>query len=172
MSNILHAGPLELDLVNRKGKRGDRSFDLRPREVRLLKYTMKRSGQMLTYAQILQDLWFHKSFPKEAHRVHAYMSVLRRKVDGSNEPPMIRNIRGEGFILDATGEADLAGPTPEYIDWVADDIIGATGDLFDDYDVVRKIARAAIASIAEYRAERHRNSDSGVPRAPVERCQP
>jgi hypothetical protein len=45
--------------------------------------------------------------------------------------------------------------TPEYVDWVADDIIGATGDLFDDYDVVRKIARAAIASVAEYRAEAH-----------------
>jgi hypothetical protein len=42
---------------------------------------------------------------------------------------------------------------PEYVDWVADDIIGATGDLFDDYDVVRKIARAAITSVAEYRTE-------------------
>jgi hypothetical protein len=43
--------------------------------------------------------------------------------------------------------------TPEYVDWVADDIIAATGDLFDDYDVVRKVASAAITSIAEYRAE-------------------
>jgi hypothetical protein len=43
--------------------------------------------------------------------------------------------------------------TPEYVDWIADDIIGVTGDLFDDYEVVRKIARAAIASVADYRAE-------------------
>jgi hypothetical protein len=40
-----------------------------------------------------------------------------------------------------------------FVDWVADDIIGATGDTFDDYDVVRKIARAAIASVAEYRVK-------------------
>ena len=43
--------------------------------------------------------------------------------------------------------------TPERVDWVAADIIAATGDLFDDYDVVRSVAHAAIASIAEYRAE-------------------
>jgi hypothetical protein len=43
--------------------------------------------------------------------------------------------------------------TPERVDWVAADIIAATGDLFDDYDVVRSVACAAIASIAEYRAE-------------------
>ena len=35
-----------------------------------------------------------------------------------------------------------------------DDIIAATGDLFDDYDVVRTIARAAIACVSHYRAER------------------
>jgi len=44
--------------------------------------------------------------------------------------------------------------TPEFVDWVADDIIAATGDLFDDYDVVRLVARAAIQADAEYRAGR------------------
>jgi DNA-binding response OmpR family regulator len=29
------------------------------------------------------------------------MGRLRRKVDGSNEAPMIRNVRGAGFILSA-----------------------------------------------------------------------
>jgi DNA-binding response OmpR family regulator len=30
------------------------------------------------------------------------MGRLRRKVDGSNDDPMIRNVRGEGFVLSAT----------------------------------------------------------------------
>jgi DNA-binding response OmpR family regulator len=30
-----------------------------------------------------------------------HMGRLRRKVDGSNEAPMIRNVRGAGFILSA-----------------------------------------------------------------------
>ena len=37
---------------------------------------------------------------------------------------------------------------PEYVDYVGDAIIAATGDLFDDFDVVRKVARAAIEAIA------------------------
>ena len=38
--------------------------------------------------------------------------------------------------------------TPEYVDYVGDAIVSATGDLFDDFAVVRKIARAAIEAIA------------------------
>ncbi len=55
-----------------------------------------------------------------------------------------------------TGEDHMLRPvvTPEFVDWVANDIIAATGDLFDDYDVVRTIARAAIACVSHYRAER------------------
>lgn len=34
---------------------------------------------------------------------------LRRKVDGSNETPLIRNVRGEGFVLSA--DSALAGFT-------------------------------------------------------------
>jgi len=57
-------------------------------------------------------------------------------------------IDGEAVILAAEQVVTL-----EQVDWVADDIIAAIGDLFDDYDIVRNVARAAIASIAEYRTE-------------------
>jgi DNA-binding response OmpR family regulator len=39
----LPAGSLELDLIGRTTKRGDRPIDLRPREFQLLKYMMQRS---------------------------------------------------------------------------------------------------------------------------------
>src|SRR6201995_4179663 len=37
-SSVLRVGPLELDLMDRAAKRGDRPIDLLPREVRLLEY--------------------------------------------------------------------------------------------------------------------------------------
>src|SRR3981189_3813628 len=40
-------GPLELDLIERTAKRGDRSIDLLPREFRLLEYMMQRKDQVL-----------------------------------------------------------------------------------------------------------------------------
>jgi DNA-binding response OmpR family regulator len=102
--DLVRVGSLELDLINRTARRGDRSFDLRPREVRLLKYMMQRCGQVLTRAKLFEDVWNYKFVP-ESNLVDVHMGKLRRKVDGSNEAPMIRNVRGAGFILNATEQA-------------------------------------------------------------------
>jgi DNA-binding response OmpR family regulator len=98
---VLRIGPLELDLIDRTAKRGDRQIDLRPREFRLLKYMMQRSDNLLTRATLLKEVW-HYNFVPETNLVDVHMGRLRRKVDGSNEAPMIRNVRGAGFVLSAS----------------------------------------------------------------------
>ena len=98
---VLRVGPLELDLIDRTAKRGDRRIDLRPREFRLLKYMMDRNDKLLTRATLLKEVWNYKFVP-ETNLVDVHMGRLRRKVDGSNETPMIRNVRGVGFVLSAT----------------------------------------------------------------------
>jgi hypothetical protein len=98
---MLRAGSLELDLINRTAKRGDRPIDLLPSEFRLLKYMMQRGGQLLTRANLFQDVWHYKFLP-ESNLVDVHMGRLRRKVNGPNETPLIRNVRGAGFILSAT----------------------------------------------------------------------
>jgi DNA-binding winged helix-turn-helix (wHTH) protein len=98
---VLRVGSLELDLIDRSAKRGDRQIDLRPREFQLLKYMMQRSGQLLTRATLFKEVWHYK-FDPETNLVDVHMGRLRRKVDGSNEALMIRNVRGAGFILSAT----------------------------------------------------------------------
>jgi DNA-binding winged helix-turn-helix (wHTH) protein len=64
----------------------------------LLKYMMQRSDQLLTRAMLFKDVWHYKFVP-ETNLVDVHMGRLRRKVDGSNEAPMIRNVRGAGFVL-------------------------------------------------------------------------
>jgi DNA-binding response OmpR family regulator len=98
---VLRAGPLELDLLDRTAKRGDRQIDLRPREFRLLKYMMQRSDELLTRATLLKEVWRYKFVP-ETNLVDVHMGRLRRKVDQPNEAPMIRNVRGVGFVLSVT----------------------------------------------------------------------
>jgi DNA-binding response OmpR family regulator len=105
---VLCVGPLELDLLDRTAKRGDRQIDLRPREFQLLKYMMQRSDELLTRAALLKDVWHYKFVP-ETNLVDVHMGRVRRKVDGSNEPPMIRNVRGVGFVL---GVAPLPQGSP------------------------------------------------------------
>jgi DNA-binding winged helix-turn-helix (wHTH) protein len=98
---VLRVGPLELDLLDRTAKRGDRQIDLRPREFRLLKYMMERSDKLLTRATLFKDVWHYKFIP-ETNLVDVHMGRLRRKVDGPNDAPMIRSVRGAGFALSAT----------------------------------------------------------------------
>jgi two-component system OmpR family response regulator len=97
---ILRVGPLELDLIKRTAKRGERVIDLLPREFRLLEYMMRRKGQMLTRAMLLEEVWNYKFVP-QTNLVDVHMGRLRHKVDEKNEPPMITNVRGVGFILRA-----------------------------------------------------------------------
>jgi two-component system, OmpR family, response regulator len=95
---ILRVGPLELDLIERTAKRGEREIELLPREFRLLEYMMQRSDQLLTRAMLLEEVWNYKFVPA-TNLVDVHMGRLRHKVDGPNEPPMIHNVRGAGFIL-------------------------------------------------------------------------
>src|SRR3979411_515144 len=97
---VLRVGPLELDLIERTAKRGDRTIDLLPREFRLLEYMMQRKEQMLTRAMLLEEVWNYKFVP-QTNLVDVHMGRLRRKVDEPHEPPMIHNVRGMGFILGA-----------------------------------------------------------------------
>jgi two-component system OmpR family response regulator len=97
---VLRVGPLELDLIERTVKRGDRVIELLPREFRLLQYMMLRKEQMLTRAMLLEEVWNYKFVP-QTNLVDVHMGRLRRKVDEPNEPPMIHNVRGVGFILRA-----------------------------------------------------------------------
>ena len=94
----LHVGPLELDLIERTAKRGDRSIDLLPREFRLLEYMMRREGRILTREMLLREVWKYRYVPK-TNLVDVHMGRLRRKIDGPHEPPMILNVRGKGFVL-------------------------------------------------------------------------
>jgi DNA-binding response OmpR family regulator len=98
---ILRVGLLELNLIDRTAKRGERQIDLRPREFRLLRYMMERSDKLLTRAQLLQDVWNYKFVP-QTNLVDVHMGRLRRKVDGPNELAMIRSVRGAGFVLNAS----------------------------------------------------------------------
>jgi DNA-binding response OmpR family regulator len=94
----LHVGPLELDLIKRTAKRGDRSIQLLPREFRLLEYMMHHKGRVLTREMLLREVWKYKFVPK-SNLVDVHMGRLRRKIDAPHEPPMILNVRGKGFVF-------------------------------------------------------------------------
>lgn len=99
---ILRVGPLELNRIERTAKRGSRKIELAPRQFRLLEYMMRRADQLLTRGMLLREVWGYRFVPT-TNLVDVHISHLRQKVDGSDEIPLIKTVRGAGFILHARG---------------------------------------------------------------------
>ncbi len=99
----LQAGPLELDLIERRAFRAGREFFLLPREFKLLEYLMRRPNQVVTRTMLFEDVWNYHFPPQTQNLVDVHIGKVRRKVDGPGETPLIQSVRGKGFRLHAAG---------------------------------------------------------------------
>ena len=104
---VLRSGSFELDLIDRVARRDGAEIDILPREFRLLEYLMRRPGQVVTRAMLLEDVW-HYRFVPQTNLVDVHLGRLRRKVDLPGVPTMIESIKGVGFCF----RAPDAGPGP------------------------------------------------------------
>jgi two-component system, OmpR family, response regulator len=96
----LQVGALEMDLVERTVRCDDKLVDLLPREFKLLEYFMRRPGQIVTRAMLLEDVWNFK-FLAQTNVVDVQIGNLRRKLDATGVRRFIANIRAVGFKLNA-----------------------------------------------------------------------
>lgn len=95
---LLRAGTLELDLVRRKVTHRQRELDLLPTEFRVLEFMMRHSGQVLTRTMIFEAVWGCR-FDPGTNLIDVHIGRLRKKVETPGEPPLIRTIRGSGYLL-------------------------------------------------------------------------
>ena len=95
----LKAGPLELDLIERVTRRDGEVVDLQPREFKLLEYFMRRPGQIVTRAMLLEDVWGFNFIP-QTNVVDVHIGNLRRKLEANGARRLIVNVRSAGFMLD------------------------------------------------------------------------
>ena len=94
-------GPLELDLIERTAKRGERVYRSAAARIQAARiHDAAVSDQLLTRAMLLEEVWNYKFVPA-TNLVDVHMGRLRHKVDGPDETAMIHNVRGAGFILRA-----------------------------------------------------------------------
>ena len=75
-----------------------RSVELLPTEFKLLEYMMRRPGQVLSRAKLLEDVWNSK-FDVRSNVVDVQIGNLRRKLDPTGERQYIVSVRAIGFKL-------------------------------------------------------------------------
>jgi two-component system, OmpR family, response regulator len=96
----LKAGDLEMDLLERTVTREGKLVSLLPMEFKLLEYFMRRPGQTVTRATLLEDVWNLQS-PTYSNIVDVQIGNLRRKLDPTDNRRFIVSVRSVGFKLNS-----------------------------------------------------------------------
>ena len=97
---VLRVGDLELDLIERRARRGAMNLELLPIEFRLLEFLVRNSGQVLTRTMIFEAVWGYH-FDPGTNVIDVHIARLRRKVDAGGGPTLIRTVRGCGYKIQA-----------------------------------------------------------------------
>ena len=89
---------LELDLLRREATRSGQLLQLTPQEFVLLEYLCRNAGRVVTRSMILDQVWGMRIQP-DTNVVDVHIYRLRGKVDGQGQQPLIRTLRGVGYVL-------------------------------------------------------------------------
>ncbi|NJL62710.1 MAG: response regulator transcription factor [Methylacidiphilales bacterium] len=92
----LTVADLELDRENQFAYRQGRIIELSEKECQLLQYFMENTGQLLTHAQIMQNLWNEDEQPS-SNAIAALIRLLRRKIEVTGETELIYTVYGKGY---------------------------------------------------------------------------
>jgi two-component system copper resistance phosphate regulon response regulator CusR len=89
---------LELDLLRREATRSGQVLQLTPQEFVLLEYLCRNAGRVVTRSMVLDKVWGMRIQP-DTNVVDVHIYRLRGKVDGKGQQPLIRTLRGVGYVL-------------------------------------------------------------------------
>jgi DNA-binding response OmpR family regulator len=90
-------GSAHIDPAAMRGSLGDRSFDLTPRELRLLEYFHDRPGMVLSRDKILHDVWDYE-YVGTTRTLDQHIAMLRKKIEcDPRNPQSITTVHGAGY---------------------------------------------------------------------------
>jgi two-component system, OmpR family, response regulator MprA len=95
---VLSYTDLYLDSKTRETRRGNRHFELTPKEFELLQCLLAHPRQVLVRDRILEEVWGY-DFGGEDNILEVYIGYLRKKTEAGGEPRLIHTVRGVGYVL-------------------------------------------------------------------------
>lgn len=95
---VYRVADLELDRLSHTARRAGKDLLLQPREFRLLEYLMKNAGQVVTRTMLLEHVWDYH-FDPQTNVIDVHISRLRGKIEKPGSPPLLKTIRGSGYMI-------------------------------------------------------------------------
>jgi len=97
-STVLRVVDLEMNLLRREAIRAGELLQLTTQEFALLEFLCRNAGRVVTRSMILQQVWGMRIQP-DTNVVDVHIYRLRSKVERPGLAPLIRTIRGVGYVL-------------------------------------------------------------------------
>jgi two-component system copper resistance phosphate regulon response regulator CusR len=94
----LRVRDLELDMLKRRATRGNEVLNLSPQEFVLLEYLCRHAGRIVTRSMLLTEVWGMRIQP-DTNVVDVHIYRLRGKIDTEGREPLIKTLRGIGYVL-------------------------------------------------------------------------
>lgn len=97
-SDSLYIGDLVVEEKTREVHRAGEPIELTPKEYDLLVYLLQNQNQVLTFDQLLTNVWGFDYYG-DPNVVYVYIRYLRKKIDTPFSKPYIHTVRGVGYML-------------------------------------------------------------------------
>jgi DNA-binding response OmpR family regulator len=99
--NVVHVGPLRLDVEHRRVKCLGKNAKLTPRLVTLLQLLMDKHGEVVEREALFKKVW-ETNYTGDTRTLDVHISWLRRAIElDPLKPKFLKTIRGVGYRLDA-----------------------------------------------------------------------
>jgi two-component system OmpR family response regulator len=99
---LLEIGSLRLNPATREVSRGGEPIELSRKEYALLEAMMRRPGEVLTRAELLEVAWDH-AYENRSNVIDVYMRYLRSKIDRPFGVTTLLTVRGHGYRVCSDG---------------------------------------------------------------------
>ena len=98
--NMVHVGPIRLDIERRRVKCVGKSTKLTPRLITLLKMLMEKPGEVVERDTLFKKVW-ETNYTGDTHTLDVHISWLRRAIEVDPlKPKFLKTVRGVGYRLD------------------------------------------------------------------------
>jgi two-component system copper resistance phosphate regulon response regulator CusR len=95
---VLKVGDLEVDLLERRVRRGGEEVELTHREFEVLAYLVRHKNHVVTRAMLGREVWKEPDYAL-TNVIEVYVNLLRRKLERPERPSLIHTLRGLGYSL-------------------------------------------------------------------------
>jgi two-component system OmpR family response regulator len=97
---VLRVGDLQVDPAARSVTRQGESIELTAREFGVLELLVRQAGTVVSRVDVLEHVW-DRNYEGSTNIVDVYVGYLRRKLEEPFGRPLIRTVRGVGYVVDS-----------------------------------------------------------------------